>query len=180
MVYVSYLVRALRIGGINLNEDFKAVVEEYEELIDRLIASRIENKSDREDLKQEVLMIIFEKSHTVRDITMMKFWLIKVVKNVCHRFYRLNTKRDYPLDSLKLSVLLNKHNVKEETKYSLDEYVSVLSRKQQDVVMDFYFRGLKIKDIAIKYNIPVGTVKSRLNTSKRILKERIEKDVNNK
>ena len=53
----------------------------------------------------------------------------------------------------------------------LHEAVSRLPEKLRITVILFYFHDMKLKDVAESLKIPPGTVKSRLNKARAILKE---------
>ena len=159
-------------------EEYTTLIKEYDELINRLIASRVEDRFFREDLKQEVLLIVFYKLHTLKNKDSFKFWLIKIVKNVCYKYYKSKSRFDIPIEDIKLSILIDKKHVKRNSQIYVVEHINDLSLKNKDVIIDFYYNNLKINEISSKHNIPVGTVKRRLFDARKKLKERIEKDEN--
>ena len=163
---------------MNLNEEYIALIQKHDELINRLIASKVEDRFFREDLKQEVLFIVFNKLHTLKNKDSFKFWLIKIIKNVCYKYYKSKSKSDVPIEDTKLSVLIEKQHIKRNSQIDVIEHINELSLKNKEVVVDFYYYNLKIHQISSKYNIPVGTVKRRLYDARKKLRERIEKDGN--
>jgi len=64
--------------------------------------------------------------------------------------------------------------VSETTKPDLAEVVSGLEAPQRNVVNLYYFERFSVREIADILRIPVGTVKSRLNTARTILRRRLE------
>lgn len=52
--------------------------------------------------------------------------------------------------------------------------IQSLPLKQRNVIYLFYYADLSVKDISTLLHIPEGTVKSRLNTAKNVLKKELE------
>lgn len=64
--------------------------------------------------------------------------------------------------------------IKREEKRNINIAISKLSEKQRPVILMFYMEELSIRDISKYLNIPEGTVKSRLNSGRKILKKELE------
>ena len=49
-----------------------------------------------------------------------------------------------------------------------------LPEKYRIVILLYYMEDMSIEEVALALKIPVGTVKSRMNKAKKMLKERLE------
>ena len=59
---------------------------------------------------------------------------------------------------------------------SLHEAIGKLPEKLKVTMILFYFRDMDLQSTALVLNIPVGTVKSRLNKAKKLLKEALKNE----
>ncbi len=148
--------------------------------------SFMKNKDDAEDITQNVFITAFEKLKEFEDEAKASSWLRTVAAHKC-------------LDVLKLrrTVSLDERMEDEETgeasepvdenflpdEYAIDEEKRTivmdivrksLTQEQYLTVIMFYFDEMSISDIAKSMGVPEGTIKSRLNTSRRKIKEGVE------
>jgi len=61
-----------------------------------------------------------------------------------------------------------------EVKAKLRELINGLPEKMRLTVLMFYASDMSLKQISREMRVPQGTVKSRLNAAKKILKEKME------
>ena len=102
-------------------------------------------------------------------------WLTRI----CVNTYRNTLKRasksplfDGFTDSAEKDAALLAAPAPEREDYgALREAIDRLPGKLRTAVVLFYFRDMDLKAAALALGIPVGTVKSRLNKSKKLLKE---------
>lgn len=80
----------------------------------------------------------------------------------------------YDLDIIKDNIDIELEIVENEKKKILDRSINNLNPKQKPVILLFYMEDLSIKEIANYLKIPEGTVKSRLNKGREILKKELE------
>ena len=73
------------------------------------------------------------------------------------------------------SVTYGEHEQAEEY-LQLHRAIATLSKKLRITLTLFYFKDYTVKEISEILNIPEGTVKSRLNTARRIIKRRLENE----
>lgn len=62
-----------------------------------------------------------------------------------------------------------------EEKQNIREAVSTLSKEQQTIIEDVYFKGMTQKSIAEKLGIPIGTVKGRVRLSLKHLRSKLSR-----
>lgn len=63
-----------------------------------------------------------------------------------------------------------------ERKHILQSAMAQLSKKNQMILLKYYFQGKKIKEIAEEENMPVSTVKINLKRSRSKLKKILEEE----
>ena len=153
----------------------KEISAEYERLsllhinmLKRYLFHKISNHSDAEDILQDVLLSPFKGFDKLQNKDMFKSWVIGIASNKCKDYYKAKAKKlEIPLSEIS-GHIADSHGI--ETAMLVNDTLALLKDKQKQILYLFYIKGYNQKDIAIKLNIPQGTVKSRLNTAKKQFK----------
>lgn len=140
------------------------------------------NKHEAEDLYQDTMVKALELKDEIDFDQNPKAYIyslaISINKNRFRKAFRrkkiapifdydLNFVEDYGKD-------IESEIIQREEKRNIDMAISRLSENQRAVILMFYMEGLSIKNISKYLNIPEGTVKSRLNSGRKILKKKLE------
>lgn len=158
-------------------EEFAQVVLDSTDSLYRISKSILKHDADCEDAVQEAITIAFEKLHTLRKDCYAKTWLVRIVMNECYKIAR-RKEREYATEQ---SDMLEKQEQSETTGLKLersDVYQALLTlEERQRVVLElFYVEQYSLKEIARIINVPVGTVKSRLNRGRKQLRKCFEEE----
>ncbi len=147
--------------------DFETLVTMHRMPLERYVKYRIGNRSDAEDIFQEVLTAAYLNVGTLKDVAMFKPWILGIAKNKCNDYFRTKAKRtELPLDLLDETALsVGIHGV--TTKTIVHETLDALGDTEKQILYLSFFRDLPQAEIAQRLNIPVGTVKSRLFRAKQ-------------
>lgn len=132
------------------------------------------NPFDADDLYQETWLRVLKHIDKYDPARGFEPWLTKI----CVNAYRSRLRRIVRSPLLDFSSSEEKERLMDSIpapgpkNYTLlYEAVDGLPEKLRLAVILFYFRGEDLVSIAQILNIPVGTVKSRLNKSRKLLKE---------
>ncbi len=133
-----------------------------------------------EDLVQQTLLACAESAHRFRGDSSFKTYLLAIARTQLLMHLRRYSRKGKQLDQLETSIadLMGSPSVGLAGK---DEQNLVLAALQhipidlQIAVELHYWEEMRVDDIAIVMDIPSGTVKSRLNRARRLVKEWIEK-----
>jgi RNA polymerase sigma-70 factor (ECF subfamily) len=132
---------------------------------------RLRNEQDALDAVQEALYKAFSNIKNLRENQFFKTWLIRILLNECYNIEQYKQKV-IPLDNSQFNT--DQHNENDSIE-SMD--IRNLTKKLETIyreVIDLrYNHDLKFEDIALVLDIPVGTVKSRLNRAHILLRERL-------
>ncbi len=146
-------------------EQFEAIMEQHRSAVERYVKFRLP-PTDAEDVLQEVWMTAYQKQQDLRRPDSAKAWLLSIARSRCNDYFRTRAKRmEIPLDALSESVLsYGRHGltVRSTVRDTLDRLGDV----ERQVLYLYYFRDLPQAEIAKRLNVPLGTVKSRLNRAK--------------
>jgi len=134
------------------------------------------NTTDAEDLVQETAFKAFRAMHTFKENSNFKSWAFTILKNTFITQYRKKRKKSIinaPIEDLDF-LITNSYAVKNDayaqmrTK-EINKHIQKLSSKCEEP-FSLYLEGYQYDEIAEQLNIPIGTVKSRLNYARNKLK----------
>lgn len=139
------------------------------------------NDADAWDLTMDTYIRAFESVHTLEDRSRLRPWLTSIAVNLFRHHYRREQVRKKWVDvSTELAEdygdwRLNPEQeliVAEQNKalyQALNELPVILSQVLRLAVMD----GRPLEEVALVEQTPVGTIKSRLNRAKEVLRRRL-------
>lgn len=125
----------------------------------------LKNDADAQDAVCSAILKAYEHIDQLKDVRRFKAWIITITKNEALQFKR--KQMELPGDN-KIEAMLPP--VRDDYN-ELWDVVQSLSEEYRLVIVLFYYNDLSIKEIAKALNIPVGTVKSRLNRGREQIKE---------
>ena len=151
-------------------EKIEKIVETYSNMIMRLAYQNCFNKSDSEDIVQEVFIKLIKNIDKLGDNSeYIKAWIIRVTINTCKdcnksSWYRKVKKLeenelDFCFETEELGVL-NK--------------LSELKPTYRNIIYLYYYEGYKINEIAKILKMNENTVSSNLTRARKQLKEFLE------
>lgn len=149
-------------------------IQQYGRRLYGLCRSLCPNPFDADDLYQETWLKVVKHISKYDPSREFEPWLTRI----CVNTYRSTLRRLAKSPMLEFSSgedkdrLLEAISAPEDKDYApLYESVGKLPEKLRLVVTLFYFQGENLASTAQILNIPVGTVKSRLNKARKLLKE---------
>jgi RNA polymerase sigma factor (sigma-70 family) len=154
------------------NNSFEDLLSKCRNAVERFIYYKLPTKEDAQDVLQEVLITAYKKFDTLQDKSKFKSWMLSIASNKCNDYFRKRMKAaEIPLEDVyayEMTISKSGLTVTEIVNQTLVE----LDSNSRKILYLFYIKGISQKDIASKLNIPIGTVKSRLNTARRNFKEK--------
>lgn len=145
-----------------------------------------QSKYDAEELYQEVFLKAYEKSDKIYESDSIKNYLIGIAirlwKNKKRKLAWRN--RIAPTESIEdTEVVSNELSpinclITAEEKNAVRTAVNGLNYKLKIPVLLYYSLEMSIENISQILKIPRGTVKSRLYNARKILKDKLEADIN--
>lgn len=160
---------------------FAAIFDRHAASIHRFLARRIE-PAEAESLLGEVFRVAFERRHSFDlERESARPWLYGIATNLIARHRRSEARRLRAMASL-ASVRLESYGdvvgdrAAEATDASeswatLVDAIDRLPDAERDTLMLFAWEELSYDDIAAALDVPVGTVRSRLNRARRRLRD---------
>lgn len=168
-----------------INGDANAIEQLYTDTYPSLYCIAMElmkNEHEAEDMVQESFHLIFMNLKNIPNVKYFIPWSKRILRNYCYR--TLRHPHDSPSDQLEsfmeeyietsgdpIHTLLL-----EERNQHIQALLSNMDPVLRETVELKFYENLKVSEIAKRMNCPVGTVKSRLFKSRKVLRELIEKD----
>lgn len=153
-------------------QEVNRAVEKYADTVFRICILHLKNKSDAEDIFQEVFLKFALNDKEFENANHEKAWIIRVTINACKdlikSFFR---SRTISIDEL-ISVA---DEEKEDLSYVL-EAVLKLSAKYRDAIYLHYYEGYSALEIGEILGKNENTVYSILSRGRSMLKESLEGD----
>jgi RNA polymerase sigma factor (sigma-70 family) len=158
---------------------FETLFRQYEKLVFRTAFLITGSKEAAEDALQEVFISVWKSRHTYDPKKgKLTTWLHRITVNQCSKKKLGETPAIVSLEEKGIELPEMKHESKpEEVVITKTEYdrllktMNTLDIKHRSVLVLRYFNELSYNEIAEALEIPLGTVKSRLNQSLKYLKE---------
>ncbi len=176
-------------------EAFDEFVHRYEKFIFNIIYQHLGAKDEVEDLAQEVFIRVFRSIHKFRGEASLETWLYRIALN-CIRTYRKSKGSFFRffLQSLRIDVDDDRKQpqpfetiskvIKEiddpmqamEHQVIVSEVMAVvrsLPPKYRELILMRDVDGLSYSEIARIVGVSIGTVKSRLNRARQLIRKRV-------
>ena len=167
-------VEKSKCGDMN---SFEKLIQFYYPILHRYVACRMGDASEVDDVLQEILLLAWLNIKKLRNTSAFKVWLMRIANNCCNKWYRSKSQLGVPaVDDALTSLIDRRHSMSEETEENERLLLALdkLPESQKQTIIDFYFKSLKITEIAFLHNMPVGTVKRILHDGRLNLKKRLE------
>lgn len=158
---------------------FELLVERYYPRIDRLAQHVVGNPMTAEDITQEVFFRTYRALPRFRGESSLYSWLYRITINLClNHLHRESAIRLSPEQATSPSrpVFADPSSLLEERERNrlVRNAIDALPPHYRIVVILRDLEELSYHEIAALLGIPLGTVKSRINFGKRLLKERLQ------
>lgn len=153
-------------------EEFELLLDSCKNSVERFIYYKIPIKDDALDIMQETFISAYRKLDSLRDRDKFKPWLLSIARNKCNDYFRSRIHAfEIPLDET-YGYTESKDKNGRAVEEVVDDTLLSLADSDRQILYLFYLKGMNQKDISSKLGIPIGTVKSRLNTARRNFKEK--------
>ena len=175
----------------NRRKEFEDIAMEHIDSLYSMAIRLVFNKEEAEDLVQETYLKAYRFFDTFQKGTNIKAWLFKILRNTFINKYRkmvnlpseifyedvesVNSNLSYKQenDSAELTdTLETKYNdlgnlMEDDVKHAIDS----LPIEYKEAILLSDVEELSYNDIAEITNVPIGTVKSRLNRGRKLLQK---------
>ncbi len=169
---------------------FERLARRYEKRLYNYVRRLIDDPSEAEDLVQETLIRVYQHAKRFKQDGHFRPWVYRIATNLCRDQQRYRRRRklvsldeqDSGIDKGATTagrLASQAPNPREEAAAHelagrLQEALTALPMKHRTVFLMARYEGLSYEEIAETLHIPIGTVKSRMNKSVKILLRAVE------
>jgi RNA polymerase sigma factor (sigma-70 family) len=172
-ITASQIVALLKVGN---TQAYKKLYDSYGRSILLLILRIVKLKIVAEDLTQDTFVKIFKTLHQYESSKgSLRYWVLTIARNTAIDYLRskrhINSARHAPLEVVKREL-----EVKYQTQINIDvigiqQLLSVLTLQHGLILQLCYLQGFTHMEAAKQLGIPIGTVKSRIRRSMKLLRK---------
>jgi len=165
----------------NRSKGFNLLYSKFNKHVYSICYRYTNSKEDSLDLTQEVFIKIYRAFDSFEDNRELKPWISKITVNTCLNHIRTNKKFiQYENTGIDTDLIDKNHKSTEstedimfysDTKKIIESEVFKMPEMIKMVFILRHFNKMSYTDIAKTMSIPLGTVKTNLFKSRRILKE---------
>ena len=161
--------------------DTSAIGELYDRhsrLLFGLILRILRDRSEAEEVLQEVFVQVWTRADTYNvELGVPAAWMVRVARNRAIDRLRANAVRARTVEATPLPPPVESP----ETRAALSEQQRAIARaldalppEQRQLIEYAYFQGLTQSEMAERFNLPLGTVKTRVRTGLMTLKRELQ------
>jgi RNA polymerase sigma-70 factor, ECF subfamily len=162
---------------------FAELVDRYKNLVYGLVYRMIADRSQVDDIAQEVFLKVHRGLPYFRGDARLSTWIYRIVQNVClqaQAHARTRTAQDVSLDAPD-SIGRPRDPGKPDAAFAdlelrdrLEKAIAKLPDQYRMLIAAHYLNGVQYEALAESLNIPLGTVKTHLYRAKRRLRELLD------
>lgn len=147
----------------------------YQKDLYRIAYLHVKNEDTALDIVSDTVIKGYEKIHKLREPAYFKTWLIRVLLNTVHDYFRQNHETA-DLTLLENTPADTSTKIDLEEKMDLYHAIDTLPEKYRSVIVLKYYDELKISEISNILSMPEGTIKAYLHQAKQTLRNYLKED----
>lgn len=167
-------------------ESFEELISNYQKKVFNIAFGMMHNQDDAYDISQEVFIRVFKSIKKFKGQSSFSTWLYRITTNACLDELR-KRKNNKNIISIDQEIQLEEGEVfrqiedngptpeliveRNELKEIVRDAISQLSNEHKEVIILRDIHGFSYDDIAEIIKCPQGTVKSRINRARSMLKD---------
>lgn len=176
------LVRAMRHGD---QQAFNKLVMLYQEKIYNIALGYVKQEDEAKDLAQDIFITVYQKIDKLRDDNKFNGWIYQIAFNHCRNRYKKLSRRGFfrsqPVDDPNSGFTLTSESTpekdleKQRTNQMVRQAIIALPPAEKEIIMLRDIQEFSYDEVSAILDIPLGTVKSKLNRARISLKNRLKK-----
>jgi RNA polymerase sigma-70 factor (ECF subfamily) len=169
-------------------EAFEKLIEDYQTKVFNIAFRMIGNYDDASDLAQEVFLRVYKSLKGFKEQSSFSTWIYSITKNVCLDEIRRRKNKNvvYLDEDIRLNdgdvarQLESRDDTPEETaernelRRQINDVINKLNDEHRMVIILRDIQGFSYEEIGEITGCPEGTVKSRINRARKLLREMLK------
>ena len=181
----EHLIKDFQNGNVN---SYNILVNKYKERIYNFIYRFVRDVNMAEDLTQDTFLKLYTHKDSYREIAKFSTWLYTIAQNLAKTELRKRSRRQtYSVSDLSTedrefaissdeNIVIDKDSSNQDFNLVIMDCLSDLSEEFQIMIILRDFQELSYEVISSIIEVPIGTVKSRINRGRvklvKLLKEK--------
>lgn len=154
---------------MHMMTDMDYLFSEYGDSLLRMAFLYLRDEHLAQDAVQDTMLKVFVNYREFRGQAAEKTWIMRIAINVCKDYLRKSWWKRLEADAA-LENIPAPGDVHDAADDTLMRQVMLLPSKYKEVILLFYYQGMKITEIAEALQIPDRTVSTRLKRARERLK----------
>jgi RNA polymerase sigma-70 factor (ECF subfamily) len=185
MIEEKELIKKAKAGDLDAYEQ---IIVLYEKKVFNLIYNLIRNQDDIEDIAQEVFIKIYRNLKNFKEESSLYTWIYRITVNICidemkkrRKVISIDEKIQLNDDEVDLQIPDNGKSLEEitEEKDERAKLMGLINKLPESARTMIVLRDIKeftYQEISDILNINIGTVKSKINRARSMLKKLLGED----
>ena len=167
-------VRQAKTGDSGQRRDaFDVLARQFESLVYRAAYGRLRDRQLAEDAAQDALLTAWQQISHLQDAAAFPQWLRRIALSKAETLLRrqrdqssMDSDDSLPAETPSPEAMLEAAEMRQRVRLA----VAALPERERDVTRDYYFHGDTQREISERLNIPLATVKKRLQYARQRLR----------
>ncbi len=172
--YIEWVLQAQSSDRDERNDAFDHLARDFQGMVYGIAYSRLSDRQLAEDAAQEAFLTAYKSIMQLKDVSAFPAWLKRIALSKTDRILR---RQGAPLDSLDEREHLASAEASPEAQMEEAELrqrlrlaVAALPAGERDLTQEYYLLGETQREISERRNIPLATVKKRLQYAREHLR----------
>lgn len=153
---------------------FEQLVNEYKGHVFRQAMATVNDRMEAEDITQEAFIKAYYSIKKLDQEYAFVSWLTRIVSNLCYDKIKAKARereKQKGIYDQTVRATPSVHIDQTHTRLTIEEALQGLSMEHKEAIILRDVQGFSYKEISDSLNIPLGTVKSRINIARQELKQ---------
>ena len=172
--YENSEIESVRAAMTGDRDAFCGLYDLYKARLYRYAVYRLGNREDAEDAVSSCVLSAWKQIGKLKEPEAFQAWIFRILRGTCASLIKdvIKTKDDLPEDALENKAAENTFD--SDTHLMLVEALNTLPEDSREMVLLSIVGGLKSGEIGEIFDMPQGTVRSRISRSLAAMREVLE------